>query len=119
MYVKVLYTGDLSVEIIKDTISLASNSSVLGNLELEPKSYMLFTMHRAENTNYEKNMSSVIHTMETLSQKGIETKIIFPVRLRTSRKLKTMVKLPCRPNKFRMKESMAMGGTPLRTQDFI
>jgi hypothetical protein len=58
-------------------------------------------------------MNSVIHTMEALSQKGIETKIIFPIRLRTSRKL------PCRPNEFSMKESIAMCGTPLRTQDFI
>jgi UDP-GlcNAc3NAcA epimerase len=88
VYGKVIYTGDLSVEIIKDTISLASNSSILDNLEIEPKSYMLFTMHREENTDYEKNLSSVVHAMEMLSQKGVKTKIIFPVHPRTSRKLK-------------------------------
>jgi UDP-N-acetylglucosamine 2-epimerase (non-hydrolysing) len=35
---KVLYTGDLSVEIIKEAVNLASKSSILDNLELEAKS---------------------------------------------------------------------------------
>jgi UDP-N-acetylglucosamine 2-epimerase (non-hydrolysing) len=87
---EVLYTGDLSVEIVKDAISLASKSSVLDDLDLGPKSYMLFTMHRAENTDHRKNMSSVIQAFELLSQKQTEIKIIFPMHPRTMSKLRMM-----------------------------
>jgi UDP-N-acetylglucosamine 2-epimerase (non-hydrolysing) len=85
---KVLYTGDLSVEIIKEAVNLASKSSILDNLELEAKSYMLFTMHRAENTNYENKMESIIHVFETLLHRGIDMRIIFPIHPRTTNKLK-------------------------------
>jgi UDP-GlcNAc3NAcA epimerase len=85
---KVLYTGDLSVEIIKEAVNLASKSSILDNLELETKSYMLFTMHRAENTNNEKKMESIMHVFETLLQRGIDMRIIFPIHPRTTNKLK-------------------------------
>ena len=87
---KTIYSGDLSVEIIKDAVNLASKSSILDNLKLKSKSYMLFTMHRAENTNYEKNMNSVIHAFETLSKMNIDTRIIFPIHPRTTNKLKMM-----------------------------
>jgi UDP-N-acetylglucosamine 2-epimerase (non-hydrolysing) len=85
---KVLYTGDLSVEIIKEAVNLASKSSILDNLELESKSYMLFTMHRAENTNNEKKMESIMHVFETLLHRGIDMRIIFPIHPRTTNKLK-------------------------------
>jgi UDP-N-acetylglucosamine 2-epimerase len=87
---KVLYTGDLSVEIIKDAVKLASRSSILDNLKLKAKSYMLFTMHRAENTDYVNNMDSVIRVFETLLQMGEDTRIIFPIHPRTTNKLKRM-----------------------------
>ena len=90
VYGEVLYTGDLSVEIIRDATSLASKSSVLDDLNLESKSYMLFTMHRAENTNHKKNMSSVIQAFEVLSKKQTEIKIVFPMHPRTLSKLKMM-----------------------------
>lgn len=87
---KTIYSGDLSVEIIKDAVNLASKSSIMDNLKLKSKSYMLFTMHRAENTNSEKKMDSVIHVFETLSDMGIDTQIIFPIHPRTTNKLKMM-----------------------------
>ena len=87
---KVLHTGDLSVEIIENAIRLASKSSILDNLGLEPKLYILFTMHRAENTSCRESMSSVIRAFEILLQRRIETKIIFPIHPRTVAKLKIM-----------------------------
>lgn len=85
---KILYTGDLSVELIEDAIKLASKSSILDNLKLKPKSYMLFTMHRAENTDNEANLRSVIRVFESLMGMGIHTKILFPIHPRTANKLK-------------------------------
>ena len=46
----VYYTGDLSVEIIDKTRSISKNSEILDVLNLKSKSYLLLTMHRAENT---------------------------------------------------------------------
>src|SRR5438445_274886 len=39
---KVVYTGDISVEIIKDAILLSSKSLIVNDLQLEYKSYLLF-----------------------------------------------------------------------------
>jgi UDP-GlcNAc3NAcA epimerase len=86
---RVLYTGDLSVEIIKEAVKLASKSSIIDNLELDTKSYVLFTMHRAENTDDEEKMESIIHVFETLLRRSIDKRIIFPIHPRTSNKLKT------------------------------
>jgi UDP-GlcNAc3NAcA epimerase len=85
---KVLYTGDLSVEIIKEAVNLASKSSIVDDLYLESKSYVLFTMHRAENTNYENKIESIIHVFETLLRNDTDMRIIFPMHPRTSNKLK-------------------------------
>ena len=85
---KVLYTGDLSVEIIKEAVNLASKSSILDNLELEAKSYMLLRCTESENTNYENKMESIIHVFETLLHRGIDMRIIFPMHPCTTNKLK-------------------------------
>jgi UDP-N-acetylglucosamine 2-epimerase (non-hydrolysing) len=45
-------------------------------------------MHRAENTNYENKMESIIHVFETLLHRGIDMRIIFPMHPRTTNKLK-------------------------------
>jgi UDP-N-acetylglucosamine 2-epimerase len=80
---KVIYTGDISVEIIKDAISLSSKSSILEKLQLESKSYLLFTMHRVENTDSEYNLISVIRALEMLTET-----IVFPIHPRTEKTLK-------------------------------
>jgi len=81
---KVIYTGDISVELIKEAVQHSSKSTVLNELQLIPKSYLLLTLHRAENTESQENLSSVILVAETLS----EEKIVFPIHPRTKRILK-------------------------------
>jgi UDP-N-acetylglucosamine 2-epimerase (non-hydrolysing) len=92
---KVIYTGDIAVEIVKDAILLSSlKSSVLNDLALKPKSYILFTMHRAENTNSEVSLTSVIRAFEILSEQEMKQKdeemiiIVFPIHPRTAHLLK-------------------------------
>lgn len=84
VYGKIVRTGDLSVETVQEGMVLGKNSQVLENLNLEPNSYILFTMHRAENTNSIDSMVSVISAIEQLE----ETKIVFPIHPRTTRSLK-------------------------------
>lgn len=78
---RIFNTGDISVEIIQQTESLSS--TILKDLELQPKSYLLFTMHRAENTNSRDNMASILQVFETLR----DLKIVFPIHPRTKRML--------------------------------
>jgi UDP-N-acetylglucosamine 2-epimerase (non-hydrolysing) len=84
VYGKVIYTGDLSVEMVKKAVDFASSSRILEDLHLEPNSYILFTMHRAENTNSRTSLISVIRAFESLP----EIKILFPIHPRTAGLLK-------------------------------
>jgi UDP-N-acetylglucosamine 2-epimerase (non-hydrolysing) len=97
---KIINTGDLSVEIVREAAHLSEMKSViLNNLKLQPKSYNLFTMHRSENTSSVEALISVISTFEILSeQEGGEseegegkktTKIVFPIHPRTANLLRT------------------------------
>jgi UDP-GlcNAc3NAcA epimerase len=97
VYGKVVYTGDIAVEIVKEALRLSeTRSSILNNLKLDPKSYILFTMHRSENTSSEESLISVIRAFEMLSEqeqgRGEKeeegTKIVFPIHPRTANLLK-------------------------------
>lgn len=79
VYGKIVNTGDVSVEMVKRAARFAAKSHILADLHLEPKSYMLFTMHRAENTDSKANLASVIRAFERLR----EIKIVFPIHPRT------------------------------------
>jgi UDP-N-acetylglucosamine 2-epimerase len=86
---KIIYTGDVAVEIVRDAVQISSKSSVLRDLQLLPNSYILFTMHRAENTDSKENLLSVIRAFEALAEKELEegrqqTRIVFPVHPRTA-----------------------------------
>jgi UDP-N-acetylglucosamine 2-epimerase (non-hydrolysing) len=101
---KVIYTGDIAVEIVREAVQLLetsrpSSSSILNDLGLDPKSYILFTMHRSENTSSEESLISVIRVFEMLSEeqqqggevgegKATTTTIVFPIHPRTANLLK-------------------------------
>jgi UDP-GlcNAc3NAcA epimerase len=72
---------------VKEAVQLSSKSSILDDLQLKPKSYILFTMHRAENINYEHSLILVIRAFEILS-KVKEGEIVFPIHSRTKNILK-------------------------------
>ena len=77
----IVHSGDLSVEIIKQSLEFTRNSSILRKLKIRSKSYNLFTMHRAENTRLKSTMTSVIKALGLLS----EYPIIFPMHPRTKK----------------------------------
>ena len=72
---------------VKEAVQLSSKSSILDDLQLKPKSYILFTMRRAENTNYEHSLISVIRAFEILSEVE-KAEIVFPIHPRTANILK-------------------------------
>jgi UDP-N-acetylglucosamine 2-epimerase (non-hydrolysing) len=81
---KIFETGDLSVEVIAKAKKLASKSTIIKDLDLDPKKYIIFTMHRAENTEIDTSFLSIIRAFKTLS----DIKILFPIHPRTKKILK-------------------------------
>jgi UDP-N-acetylglucosamine 2-epimerase (non-hydrolysing) len=77
---KIVYSGDIAVEIINYALQFSSKSLILEDLRLQRKAYVLFTMHRAENTDSHESLISIIRAFETLS----EVEIVFPIHPRTA-----------------------------------
>ena len=77
---EIIYTGDISVEIIREAETKIYNSLILERLNLEPKEYYLFTLHRSENTNFEC-LKSIINIFKKIH--GLT--IVFPIHPRTAR----------------------------------
>jgi len=91
---KNIFTGDLSVEVVREASRLSiKRSSVLRKLGLDPKSFILFTMHRAENTNSSKILASIIKAFELISKKSdtdeghsFDRSIVYPIHPGTKKK---------------------------------
>jgi UDP-N-acetylglucosamine 2-epimerase len=116
---RIINSGDISVEVVEEAWKFSKNSIVLKELRLEQKSFILFTMHRAESTDSYENLNAMIETFKDLNERKIETgssspagkqkvsssgdysphainnhtshclQIVFPVHPRTEKMLKT------------------------------
>ncbi|CAN5860314.1 hypothetical protein BH23THE1_BH23THE1_19640 [soil metagenome] len=60
---------------------MASKSKIVEDLGLEPKQYLVFTMHKAENTEIDTSFVSIIRAFTNLS----DVKIVFPIHPRTKK----------------------------------
>lgn len=79
----VFLVGDVMIDALIQNIKIAEkNSSILVDLGLEPKEYILATVHRAQNTDDKNNLKNIIETLIESSQK-----IILPVHPRTMKSL--------------------------------
>lgn len=104
---KIINSGDVSVEIIHEAWKFSKDSTILKELSLEPKNFILFTMHRAESVDSHLNLETLVeafHEMEkqqylldSLSHVNSARKykvrphhlqIVFPIHPRTERMLK-------------------------------
>ncbi len=78
----VLYTGDLSVEIVQEAIR--AKSLILDYLKLESRTYILLTMHRAENTEHPSILRSIVKVIQILDPM-IGARSVFPIHPRTKK----------------------------------
>jgi len=81
---RIVYTGDISVEIMNEAVLISEKSKILDNLGLRPQSFLLFTMHRAENTGSQGSLTSIIQSFKELK----EETIVFPIHPRTEKMLR-------------------------------
>lgn len=74
-------------DIMLDVLKIKANdlmSETLNKLKIKPKDYLLLTIHRAANTDNEKNLESIISAISLIKEN-----IIFPVHPRTNAKLES------------------------------
>jgi UDP-N-acetylglucosamine 2-epimerase (non-hydrolysing) len=80
----VFLVGDVTIETLKRYMKLAEKkSSILSDLNLTPKEYLVVTVHRAGNVDSKKNLSQIVNALC-----GVDELIVFPVHPRTLKNLK-------------------------------
>lgn len=81
---RIFVTGNTIVDAVQQNLRLAKNSELPISL---PDSYFLLTLHRPSNVDNRATLSSLILTLEQLSDKH-KTPIVFPIHPRTALSLK-------------------------------
>ena len=76
-------TGDVTADVLGDSIEVARRSPVLENLGLENKAYLLVTIHRQGNTDYESKLRNIVEALLAMDED-----IVFPLHPRTEKYLK-------------------------------
>lgn len=72
---RIYVTGNPIYEVINHYEAQIRRSDILARLDLEPKSYFLVTMHRAENVDVEERLNSLTSALEGL-QRAYEVPVI-------------------------------------------
>jgi UDP-N-acetylglucosamine 2-epimerase len=76
-------TGDTMFDVFLKHIPLASKSSILKKNSLEPRTYLVLTLHRAENVDNPLKLKKIVETILQLNNMCI----VFPVHPRTMGRL--------------------------------
>lgn len=75
-------TGDVMMDVFQEYLIIAQKkSTIIDDLDLNPKEYFLATVHRAENTNDPEKLTSIIEALCSISN------VIFPCHPRTKKHL--------------------------------
>ncbi len=81
---RALLVGDVMYEAVLQSLKLAEQQSdVFARLSIRPKSYLLTTVHRAENTDNPQRLGAIVAALNS-----IQEPIVFPVHPRTQAVLK-------------------------------
>ena len=78
----VYLVGDIMVDALYLHIKVAEKNSIIRDLGLKKKGYVLVTVHRAGNTDVEENLKNIVEALTEL-----DYKIVFPAHPRTKKAL--------------------------------
>lgn len=85
---KIICTGDPIVSAVRENLTVAQeSSSILDDLHLIPKGYILVTAHRAENVDTKERLEGILIALRALSTE-FSLPVIFPVHPRTEKKIR-------------------------------
>jgi UDP-N-acetylglucosamine 2-epimerase (non-hydrolysing) len=82
----VFFVGNTMIDTLVAFEDKIKGASVLSDLDLEPKKFILLTMHRPSNVDHEEGLLKLMMLLERINQE--EMKVIFPIHPRTVKKLK-------------------------------
>jgi UDP-GlcNAc3NAcA epimerase len=86
---KVHLVGDVMYDACKNyTIIAEERSTIIGEMELNPKEFVLATIHRAENTDNEKVLTAIIDSLENLAN---NIRVVLPLHPRTKGRIKIRI----------------------------
>jgi UDP-N-acetylglucosamine 2-epimerase (non-hydrolysing) len=85
---KIFVTGNTIVDAVNENLAIAKGSGILKKLGLAPKSYMLSTIHRQENTDDKHRLSEIFKGLGMVSKES-GMPVILPVHPRTRKMLAT------------------------------
>ncbi len=77
---KVFFTGNVMIDSLVRYQEKAKNSNIISDLNVEPKGYIVMTMHRPANVDTEKGLNSILELIELSANRS---KIVFPIHPRT------------------------------------
>jgi len=80
---RVHLTGDTMYDALVKHMSLAVKSDILEKIKVEPRSYAVLTVHRAENVDYPQRLRNIVEAITSLGS----VPLIFPVHVRTKNRL--------------------------------
>ncbi len=81
---KIKVTGNTIVDAVQENIGLARQSTILNDMSLEKQSYLLATLHRAENVDNESILTSIMLGLEQL-QNETNLPVVLPLHPRTKK----------------------------------
>lgn len=87
---KIFFVGNCMIDSLVRLLPIIEKSSIVKDLNLKEKSYMLVTMHRPSNVDSEPRLREL---MLLLNSKAIKRKIVFPVHPRTMKNLQKFLLL--------------------------
>lgn len=88
-------TGNTIVDAVLKYLSKAEDKSkILNKLNIKPKRYILFTLHRPENVNFKEKLTEILYTIAQFSRLK-KLPVIFPTHPRTEKQFKILqLKVP-------------------------
>jgi UDP-N-acetylglucosamine 2-epimerase len=86
--------GDVMFDALADHVEVGkATSTILDRLHLEPKAFLLATVHRPENTDNVESLQNIMEALLTLARSG--QTVVFPLHPRTRRRLDDLLLTPC------------------------
>lgn len=81
---KVFFVGNCMIDSLVNFLPLTNNSNILSEWNLREKNYVLVTMHRPSNVDFENRLKQLVHFLNSIAEKK---KVVFPIHPRTKNNL--------------------------------
>jgi UDP-N-acetylglucosamine 2-epimerase len=66
---RIINSGDISVEVVNEAWRFSRKSAILKELSLDSRSFILFTMHRAESTGSFSSLKTIVESFQELKKR--------------------------------------------------